>query len=67
MVIVRCCRGANEQVWYAEPVFACRSPLLNNSALRTVRRQWHFRPGPVRIYEVEIRFERTRPKRSQRA
>lgn len=30
---------------------------LNREALRVVREQWRFLPGPVRLYEVAIRFE----------
>ena len=35
---------------------ACRWPLLNASALRTVRDCWHFSPGAPRSYHVAIRF-----------
>lgn len=31
-------------------------PALDESALRTVRHRWHFPRGPVRVYEVAIRF-----------
>jgi TonB family protein len=32
-------------------------PLLNAAALRVVKDRWSFRPGPVRVYEVSIRFQ----------
>jgi len=31
-------------------------PLLNDSALRTIRQRWHFPPGALRSYEVMIHF-----------
>jgi len=31
-------------------------PVLDESALRTVRHRWHFPRGPVRVYDVAIRF-----------
>jgi protein TonB len=35
---------------------ACRWPLLNTAALRTVRELWRFRAGPPRVYQVTIEF-----------
>ena len=32
-------------------------PLLNNAALMVVREHWRFRAGPLRCYEVPIKFE----------
>ena len=32
----------------------------NRSALSVVREQWRFKPGPVRLYEVAIRFQLTK-------
>jgi len=31
-------------------------PLLNNSAIQTIRQSWRFPPGPRRAYEVAIQF-----------
>jgi TonB family protein len=31
-------------------------PVLDESALRTIRHRWRFPRGPVRVYEVAIRF-----------
>ena len=38
---------------------AARSPwpLLNESALKTIRERWRFSPGPIRRYEVPINFK----------
>lgn len=35
-------------------------PLLNQSALKTIREKWRFAAGPVRRYEVPINFQLTR-------
>jgi outer membrane biosynthesis protein TonB len=32
-------------------------PLLDNAALRVVKSRWRFVPGPMRAYEVAIRFQ----------
>jgi len=40
----------------AEVVAASPWPLLNEAALRAVRRLWRFKPGDVRRYEVSIAF-----------
>jgi TonB family protein len=34
----------------------CPWPMLNNSALQTIRQSWRFPPGPPRAYEVAIQF-----------
>jgi protein TonB len=44
-------RVASASVAQASPY-----PLLDDSAERTVRHRWRFAPGPVRVYEVSIRF-----------
>lgn len=31
-------------------------PVLDEAATRTIRHRWHFSRGPVRVYEVAIRF-----------
>lgn len=41
----------------AEPTSASPWSALNREALRVVREQWQFQPGPLRRYEVAIRFE----------
>ena len=45
------------RVLAAEVVAASPWPLLNEAARRTVRERWRFAPGPVRRFEVPIRFE----------
>jgi TonB family protein len=32
-------------------------PLLDSAALRVVKSRWRFAPGPLRAYEVAIRFQ----------
>jgi protein TonB len=56
-VMVRFTVGENGRVLNAEAVSPSPWPLLNEAALRAVRERWRFRRGPVRIYEVPIRFE----------
>ncbi|MCI0534350.1 MAG: TonB family protein [Verrucomicrobiales bacterium] len=56
-VTVRMSVGENGRVLAAEAVSPSPWPLLNESALRAVRQRWRFRPGPLRLYEVSIRFE----------
>ncbi len=48
----------NEQgeVTAAEVAKPCDHPLLNQAALRTVKRSWHFPAGPKRLYQVSIKF-----------
>lgn len=59
-VRIRFCVGPHGRVIWAELLESCPWPLLQKSALNTVRHSWRFRAGPTRIYEVEIRFELTR-------
>lgn len=56
-VTVRMVVGENGRVLSAEAFQASPWPLLNEAALSTIRRRWQFQPGPVRLYEVTIRFE----------
>lgn len=56
-VVVRLQVLENGRVSSAVPAQPCPWPLLNDEAVRTVRELWRFRPGPVRLYEVPIRFE----------
>lgn len=56
-VRVRFAVGADGCVLRAEPAESCPWPMLNDSAVRTVMKRWRFNPGPVRLYEVLIRFQ----------
>lgn len=56
-VTVRFMVGADGRVKIAEGTKPCPWPLLNESALETIRRSWRFAPGKERNYEVNIRFE----------
>ena len=58
-VVVRLVVGESGEVISAEAVQPCLWPLLNESALRTVRYKWRFSAGAVRIYDVAIRFQIT--------
>jgi protein TonB len=56
-VAVRFLVAENGHVTTAEAAKPSPWPLLNEEAVRTVRQRWKFRSGPVRLYEVTIRFE----------
>jgi protein TonB len=56
-VVVRLSVGADGRVLAAEPSAPSPWSALNREALRVVREQWQFQPGPVRLFEVAIRFE----------
>jgi TonB family protein len=56
VVSVRFTVGENGRVAAAEAVNASPWPLLNESAVRTIRSRWRFAPGAPRAYEVAIRF-----------
>lgn len=60
VVVVRMLVNPDGRVISAEAVSPSPWPLLNESALRTVRDRWRFRSGPQRLYEVPIRFELTK-------
>ena len=60
VVGVRLVVGNNGRVVSAEAVQPSPWPLLNDSAVNTVRHRWRFRPGTMRVYEVSIRFELTK-------
>ncbi len=49
--------GENGRVLAAEVTEPCPWPLLNSAALRTIRQRWQFAAGPVRLFEVAIRFQ----------
>ena len=55
-VVVRFVVGENGLVTSAEVIQACPWPLLNESAVRTIRHQWQLAPGEVRVREIPIRF-----------
>lgn len=56
MVNVRFTVADNGRVVAAETATASPWPLLNDSAVRTVRHRWRFPAGVPRAYEVAIRF-----------
>ena len=56
VVNVRFVVAANGRVAAAEAAAASPWPLLNDSAVRTVRNRWRFPAGATRAYEVAIRF-----------
>jgi protein TonB len=56
-VTVRMTVGEDGRVLAAEAASPSPWPLLNQAALRVVKSRWRFRPGPVRTYEVAIRFQ----------
>jgi protein TonB len=57
VVSVRFAVAENGNVVSAEIVTPCRSPILNQAALRTIRDRWHFPPGEKRLYEISINFQ----------
>ncbi len=59
VVVVRLKVAESGQVISAEAIQPCPWPLLNESALRTVRYKWRFSAGDARIYDVAIRFQLT--------
>ncbi len=66
-VVVRFIVGENGKVQSAQAVVPCPFALLNQAAVRAVRENWRFRPGPPSRgnYEVTIVFQlRTIPKRA---
>ena len=54
---VRFSVGPDGRVLEAEAVEPSPWPLLNAAAVRVVRERWRFRPGPLRLYIVSIRFQ----------
>lgn len=59
-VVVRFTVGENGRVLAAQASSPCPWPLLNESAVNTVRERWRFAPGPLRVYQVAIRFQLTK-------
>lgn len=56
VVNVRFTVAENGRVLAAEAVNPSQWPMLNDSAVRTIRNRWRFSPGTARAYEVAIRF-----------
>lgn len=56
VVNVRFTVAENGRVLAAEAVNPSPWPILNDSAIRTIRNRWRFSPGTPRAYEVAIRF-----------
>jgi TonB family protein len=56
-VIVRFTVGEDGRVQNAQASKPSPFPLLNQAAVRAVRENWRFRPGPTRTYDVEIEFQ----------
>lgn len=57
IVKVRFSLDEQGRVLAAELASASPWSSLNHEAVRAVRERWRFRPGPMRLYEVAIRFE----------
>jgi protein TonB len=55
-VTVRFTVAEDGHVAAVQALVPCRWPLLNESVLRVVRERWRFSPGPLRVYDVQIRF-----------
>jgi TonB family protein len=60
-VLVRFTIGEDGSVTSAEAIQPCPYPLLNQSAVRTIREEWRFEPGPVRVREIIIEFDPKNP------
>jgi TonB family protein len=56
-VTVRMTVAEDGRVVAAEASLPSPWPLLDNAALRVVKSRWRFAPGPMRAYEVAIRFQ----------
>ncbi len=59
-VVVRFVVGPDGAVRSAEAHVPSPWPLLDEEAIRTIRRKWKFEPGEVRLFEVPIRFALTK-------
>lgn len=57
VVLVEFTVGQDGRPISAEFASASPWPLLNESAIKTVRNKWRFAPGPIRRYEVPINFK----------
>lgn len=56
-VTVRMTVAEDGRVLAAEASLPSPWPLLDRAALRVVKSRWRFTPGPLRAYEVAIRFQ----------
>jgi TonB family protein len=57
VVVVRFVVDETGRVVQAGAATPCPWPLLNDAAVAAVRDTWRFGAGPVRTYEVPLRFE----------
>jgi len=57
VVLVRFSVDESGLVTSATAVNASPFAPLNQSAVRTIRDEWRFPPGPARLYEVSITFQ----------
>jgi TonB family protein len=56
-VLVRFTIAEDGHVNSAQAIEPCPYPLLNQSAVRTIREEWRFEPGPARVKEIVIEFD----------
>jgi protein TonB len=56
VIVVRFSVNPDGSVLNVQAVSPCRWPLLNQSAVRTVRELWRFSPGSPRLYEIRFSF-----------
>lgn len=59
-VVVRFTIDEQGRVVAAEAIRPAPWPLLTEAALRAVRTRWRFKGGPIRVYDVAIRFQLSR-------
>jgi protein TonB len=57
VVIIRFTVGEDGRVKSAEIVSPCPYAILNQAALRKIRDDWRYPPGPVRYFEVPMEFQ----------
>jgi protein TonB len=56
-VLIRFTIGEDGRVASADVLQPSPFPLLNDSALRCVREEWRFAPGPLRVCDIPIEFK----------
>jgi TonB family protein len=56
VVVVEFTVDENGNVPTADVATACRWPILNEAAVRSIRDTWNFGPGPKRAYEISITY-----------
>ena len=59
-VTVRFTVSEEGRVLAAEAVKPCPWNMLNEAAVRVIKERWRFVTGPIRLYEVSIRFQLTK-------